>query len=336
MCAACLGGRCPTGRRPRGWPQAQRKLTSGPALRAKGVLDQMASKPSKRADERDEEASERGDAMPEHTVAPARRRPVVLVAVIICSVIMVGSILLPSLSAIVSGATRSSSANTAAASTSAADASSTEAATTATSYMDTLDGYYEPKATQLEDRLSEDSSDTAALINLANTYYTWGTTAASYVSSGDDQQHATDLLTKAMDAYDKYLEHDDAAAARTSRAMCQYYLGDVDGAKAALEELTGKVSSYAPAWVDLGTIYEAAGDTQSATSAYNKALEVDPGDTYGVKSTATSKLSALTSAATTGSATTDATETTGDAGSDAAADNSVGASDASATTAATN
>lgn len=261
----------------------------------------MAAKPSKRVDE----DKAREDAVPEHAVTPARRRPIVLIAVIVCSVIMVGSILLPSLSAIVSGARRSISASTAAA--------STEAATT-TSYRDKLDGYYQPKASQLEDRLSKDSSDTAALINLANTYYTWGATAVSRASSDDDRAHAKDLLAKAMGYYDSYLATDDAAAAHASRAMCQYYLGDVDGAKSALEELAGRVSSYAPAWVDLGTIYEAAGDTQSATNAYNKALEVDPSDTYGVKRTATSKLSSLTSASTSA-----ATTTTDEASTDTAA-----------------
>lgn len=227
------------------------------------------------------------DAEPRRTVKPSSRRPVVLVAVILVSIIMVGSILLPSLSAIVSGMQASSSSS----STDAAQAS--EAATTTNSYMDQLDSRYQSTADSLAAKLESNPNDAAALINLANTYLTWGDMAKNYASTDEENAHVTDLLQKAEGYYDTYLESNDAAAAHVNRALCQYYLGDTDGAIAALEKFVAATPDYAPAWANLGMIYQAKGDTEAATNAYNKALEVDPNDENGMKSYVTSQLQAL-------------------------------------------
>lgn len=234
------------------------------------------------------------------------RRPIVLVGVILVSVIMVGSILLPSLSAIVSGVSNTvgeASATTAAATT----AQTSEAATTtaANTMLDAVNSRYQGAVDSLESKVSANPSDAAALINLANSYFTWGSQARSYATTDDESAQVSDKFTKAMGYYDRYLAIEDANAAHVSRAMCQYYLGDVAGAQAALEQFCARVADYAPAWADLGTIYQASGDTQKATDAYGKALSADPEDKYGLKSTVNSKLSALT-AASTASATTDA------------------------------
>ena len=250
----------------------------------------MASKAKK--DNRETASSE--DEHTERVVNPASRRPLVLVAVILVSIIMVGSILLPSLSAIVSGMQASSSS---------ADSSSdgSEAATTS-SYMDELDSRYSSTVSSLESKLADNPDDAATLINLANNYLTWGDMARNYASTDDDQAHVTDLLQKAEGYYDQYLASNDANAAHVNRALCQYYLGDTDGAIAALEQFCSVTADYAPAWANLGMIYEDAGETDKATDAYNKALEVDPDDTCGMKSFVTSKLQSITSS----DATTDA------------------------------
>lgn len=249
----------------------------------------MASKAKKSDKEMD------ADEQSERAVNPASRRPFVLVAVILVSVIMVGSILLPSLSAIVSGMRASSSS-----SDSSQDAASaaTEAATTS-SYMDQLDSRYSSTASALESKLESNPDDAATLINLANNYLTWGDMARNYATTDDDQAHVKDLLEKAEGYYDRYLENNDANAAHVNRALCQYYLGDTDGAIAALDQFCQGVGDYAPAWANLGMIYGDAGETDKATDAYNKALEVDPDDTCGMKSFVTSKLQSITSSAAT-------------------------------------
>lgn len=241
------------------------------------------------------------DEQSERTVNPASRRPLVLVAVVLVSIIMVGSILLPSLSAIVSGMKASSS------SADGSDvASSDSAAATTSSYMDQLDSRYSATASSLESKLEANPDDAASLINLANTYLTWGDMARNYASTDDERAHVTDLLQKAEGYYDTYLASNDANAAHVNRALCQYYLGDTDGAIAALEQFCAGAADYAPAWANLGMIYEDAGETDKATDAYNKALEVDPDDTCGMKSFVTSKLQSITSSDA-------ATDTTADA-----------------------
>lgn len=255
----------------------------------------------------EKDAPEKDDAEKgEHLVTPSRRRPVVLVAVVACSIIMVGSILLPSLSSIVSGIRRSAAAATAAATTDAATTG--EAATTTNSKMDSIDSSYQAKVDALEAKLQDKPDDLASLINVANDYRDWGQAATKYSTSDDERAHASELLTKAMGHYDSYLALEDSSAARVSRAMCQYYQGDVDGAKAALLAVTQADGTYAPAWAQLATIYKAQGDTQAETDALNRALSVDPDDVYGVRSTVTQRLSALTAgSASTSAATPDAT-----------------------------
>lgn len=255
----------------------------------------------------EKDAPEKDDAEKgEHLVTPSRRRPVVLVAVVACSIIMVGSILLPSLSSIVSGIRRSAAAATATATTDAATTG--EAATTTNSKMDSIDSSYQAKVDALEAKLQDKPDDLASLINVANDYRDWGQAATKYATSDDERAHASELLTKAMGHYDSYLALEDSSAARVSRAMCQYYQGDVDGAKAALLAVTQADGTYAPAWAQLATIYKAQGDTQAETDALNRALSVDPDDVYGVRSTVTQRLSALTAgSASTSAATPDAT-----------------------------
>lgn len=267
---------------------------------------------------------------PKKTVKPGSRRPVVLVAVILCSIIMVGSILLPSLSAIVSGVNNSKQQAHAAAETAAAeaetadaattDAATTEAADTATAQstvLDNINSRYSGTVETLESKLSENSQDAATLINLANNYYQWASYAMRYASSDDEQQQVTDLLTKAEGYYDQYLALDDASTARAYRAMCQFYLGDPTGALAALEELVSQDATFAPGWANLGLVYQALGNTDKATEAYNKALSSDPTNKYGLQSTVNSQLSSLT--ASTGSADPSSATTSGGSLADALA-----------------
>ena len=133
--------------------------------------------------------------------------------------------------------------------------------------------------------------------------------AKNYASTDEENAHVTDLLQKAEDYYDTYLESNDAAAAHVNRALCRYYLGDSAGAISALEKFVAATPDYAPAWANLGMIYQETGDTNKAEDAYNKALEVDPNDENGMKSYVTSQLQSITSsadAATTGDASADA------------------------------
>lgn len=271
---------------------APAKLTSKQAKKA-------AKKAAKAAEKA--EAEKAAEVEDDRTSVPVARRSAVLVGVIFVSVIMVGSCLLPSLSAIISGIQNAQESSTTEAATSedastesSTDEAETEAETT-NSYMDSLDETYQPKVEALEAKLEENAEDKATLINLANTYLKWADTGRNYASSDADTEHVNELLTKAEGYYDSYLKLDNASAARVSRALCQYYLGETDAAIKALKEVAADDESYAPAWTNLGMIYEDTGDTDAAKEAYKKAIEVDPNDTYGLQSYASSQLSSIES-----------------------------------------
>ncbi len=287
---------------------AAEAAAEGAASEAEGAkVSKKAKKQMKKEAER--EAAEAAKKEAEEAKADASkklnvRRAVVLTGVILASVIMIGSCLLPSLSAIVSGIQNAATTEAETTESDTTEAESEEAETT-NSYMDDLDTRYEAIVEPLETKLESNAEDKATLINLANNYLTWGDSAQNYASTDEETEHVKELLNKAMGYYDSYLALDDASAAHVNRALCQYYLGDTSGAISALEEFCEGTSDYAPAWSNLGMMYEETGDTEKAKDAYNKALEVDPDDTCGVKSYASSQLSSLTEAETESAETTE-------------------------------
>lgn len=188
-----------------------------------------------------------------------------------------------------------------------------------------FDNMYEDTVADLESTVEQNPDDSASLLTLANDYYTWGSYVSMLATTDDETSHGLDLFGKAVERYDQYLglvgddtSSDDVNSARVSRAMCLYYQGQTDEALSALEELTQSSEdfSYAPAWADLGLLYEVQGQTDEARTAYEKAVELDPDDEQGAKSYAEERLSALDEAAEDG---TDGTDESSD-GTDASAD----------------
>lgn len=238
----------------------------------------------------------------------SKRHTGVLVAVIVFSVVMVSSMLLPSLSAIFGGGSTTASTTTAAATTGDAE---TEAATTSP-YNDNIakvDDTYASKVAGLEGSLEGDADNLATLINLGNDCFAWGYQVHSYAATDAETTHANELLNKAIGYYDRYLELNDAKEPQVNRALCQYYLGRGAEAVAALEDFTSRVADFAPAWANLGMMYQSAGETDAAKDAYTKALGSDPDDKYGLKSSVQKQLDGINedeTAATTEAATTSA------------------------------
>lgn len=226
------------------------------------------------------------------------RRALIVTGVVLASLIMALSILLPSLSAVIEGLTSSDDASTTAASTEAAtteDAATTEASTedAMQEYIDTVDERYSATVDTLKAKVEADATDKASIINLANTYYTWGTSVTNYATSDAQQEHVQELLQNAITYYDQYLALEDSNAVHVNRALCQYYLGDINSSIHALEDFCETVADYAPAWANLGMMYTSAGENDLALSAYNKALTVDPNDEYGLKSSIESQIETL-------------------------------------------
>ena len=159
--------------------------------------------------------------------------------------------------------------------------------------VETMDESYEGTVADLEAKVAENPDDTDSLLSLAQNCSSWGTSVLMLATTDDEVTHGNELLEKAVGYYDDYLEHEDSSSVRVSRALCLYYQGKTDEAATALEEVTTDYPDYAPGWYSLGALYEGQGKTDEAKAAYEKAVELDPDDEEGVKSSAESRLEAL-------------------------------------------
>ena len=238
------------------------------------------------------------------------------VALTVFAVLMALSMMLPSIAAIVnSGSGSDSSADSSQSQTSdsgSQDGSSSDDSSSSGSSdaVSQADDKYQPLVDALEQKLSSDSQNLATLLNLGKDYMAWGVTVRYSGTTDDATSHANELLEKAISYYDQYLALKDSGAVRVDRALCQYYEEETSEATAALEQLTQDMPDYGPAWANLGMLYEVAGNSDQAKSAYEKAQETDADDEYGAKTYATQRLSAMESAASSGSSSSDSTTTT--------------------------
>ena len=244
-------------------------------------------------------------------IGPAGKALIVLFAVL-----MALSLMLPSLSSIFSSSSSSSTSSeqtTSSDDPSSSDDSSSESSET--DYVAKADEKYGAQVTALEEKYASDPVNLATLLNLGKNYMTWGTYVRYFGSTDADTSHANELLSNAVKYYDEYLAIKDSDAVRVDKALCAYYQEDGTSALQQLKELTESAPDYGPAWANLGLLYEASGDEESAKAAYAKAQETDPNDEYGAKSYATQRLASLESS----NETDDSDES---ASEDAAADDS--------------
>lgn len=160
--------------------------------------------------------------------------------------------------------------------------------------VDYIDSQYTDYVADLESKLEGDPENAETLLATARACSSWGTSVLMLAATDDEQSHGTELVERALGYYDRYLELDNASDARTERAMCEYYLGDVETATADLEAVTNDDPEYALAWYDLGLLREAQGLSDEALAAYQKAVELDPDDEQGVGETAQARIDSLT------------------------------------------
>ena len=145
------------------------------------------------------------------------------------------------------------------------------------------------------ERLQADENNLAAILNLGQTYMNWGYSAISSSSTDDETAYSKSLLTTSMEYFDRYLELNDSATVKIDRALAQYYAGDTDAAIKALEKVCEEYPENPLAQAQLGYLYESQYDTEKATEAYRKAVELDADEQYGVKSYANQRIIALNS-----------------------------------------
>lgn len=160
--------------------------------------------------------------------------------------------------------------------------------------MDQVDQTYGTAAKQLLAQYQADSSNPSALLNLANGYYDWGAAALQFAKDEAGNKHVADLYRQALNYYDSYLQNNpDSKSVQVDRAISIFYTGDHATATSTLEAFVQKNPDFGPAWANLGVFYESDGKKDQAKEAYQKAIDVDPNDTYQVKTFAQQRLNEL-------------------------------------------
>lgn len=160
--------------------------------------------------------------------------------------------------------------------------------------MTHVDANYASVVEQLQAQYDSDPSNPSALLQLANGYFDWGVAARGVGATDEDDAHVVDLFNQAIARYDDYLEQNpDSKSVEVDRAISIFYAGDRDRAIAELESFTAEDGSFGPAWANLGMFYETEGRTDEAIAAYERAIESDSSDAYGVKDYAQQHLDAL-------------------------------------------
>ncbi|MBM6754991.1 tetratricopeptide repeat protein [Collinsella tanakaei] len=160
--------------------------------------------------------------------------------------------------------------------------------------MTHVDANYEGTVEQLQAQYDADPSNPSALLQLANGYFDWGAAALQVAETDEDNAHVVDLFNQAIARYDDYLaDNPDSKSVEVDRAICIFYTGDTDRAIATLEDFVAADDSFGPAWANLGMFYENAGRTDDARGAYERAIEADADDAFGVRTYAQGRLDAL-------------------------------------------
>lgn len=228
----------------------------------------------------------------------------VKVVIVIFAVIMVLAMMLPSFVSVMQSnqqaaqqqeqqsqdSTDSSDSSSSDSSDSSDDSTDTASLEGVPENLQSLASQYSGTVSTLENKLKDDPNNLAALLNLAHDYMNWGYSAISQSTTDEETSYSQGLLQQAIGYFDRYLELNDANSAKVDRALCQYYSGDTDAAREALEQITQDAPDFAPAWANLGMIYEREGDTDKAENAYQQASDNDPDDEYGAKSFAEQRL----------------------------------------------
>lgn len=223
-----------------------------------------------------------------------RRAQVIVLAAAAVIVVAIAAVVFSG--ALTPGAANGTADSTSQVADGAADGSSQAAGQAVSSEHDMthVDANYASVIEQLQAQYDSDPSNPSALLQLANGYFDWGVAARGVGATDEDDAHVVDLFNRAIARYDDYLEQNpDSKSVEVDRAISIFYAGDRDRAIAELESFTAADGSFGPAWANLGMFYETEGRTDEAIAAYERAIESDSSDAYGVKDYAQQHLDAL-------------------------------------------
>lgn len=233
----------------------------------------MPSKPTKKSSKPRQNAQKAPDKKKGGLSTPAK------VLIVVFAVLMALSLMLPSLAAVFNVATGNTQG---------------DQTITAEDLVNAVNEQYSSQVEDLQSQLADDPDNDDLRKQLADAEMGWAAALSYYGTTDQETLDAYDHAKAARDDYDAYLkDNPDDDEVLTSRAMSSYYAGDTDEAVSELEQITSSSPDYAPAWANLGMLYEVKGETEKATEAYQTAVEKDPDDEAGAKSYAQGRLDSI-------------------------------------------
>lgn len=158
-----------------------------------------------------------------------------------------------------------------------------------------INAMYEDTVVDLEAKVEANPEDAESLLSLAQNCREWGTMLTYISTVEEDAAKGEELIQRALGYSEQCLELQDSAEARFEKAMCERQLDDDASAMVELGEITTNYPDYAPAWLQLGSLYEAQGMTEEAAAAYQSAIDADADGEQGVKENAEQYLERLQS-----------------------------------------
>ena len=259
--------------------------------RAAGMKSAASHRRQQHAQKLQEEQDKRRPKSPEQQ-AKDRKKKWFEVGVVVFGILMALGMMLPSLAPIFSHQAQQQSekeaqdqAQKSKDKNKDADASSNTSDTSSSSSTSSAQDEFSALIDKYEARLKKDDHDLAALLNLGNAYFARGQVALGKAQSDSDKQKVAQFFAKAQSYFDAYLALKDSKAVHVNKAMCAFYQGDAASAQQQIQSILDQ-GDYAPAWVNLGIIYELQGKKDEAQSAFQKAKDADEHNEYGIASLA--------------------------------------------------
>lgn len=154
---------------------------------------------------------------------------------------------------------------------------------------------YKPQVDALSKVVASEPTSYTPLVSLANKYFDWAkaVSQASQTSTSAAVTAST-LWISAKDTYAKALKVKPGESPVTiDYAIATFYSGDTAGAIAIAVPVTKSDPTFAQAWVNLGTFYEASGENAKAIAAYERYVALDPQDKQGNLKFAKGQITAL-------------------------------------------
>lgn len=162
--------------------------------------------------------------------------------------------------------------------------------------IEKVDERFEPDLIDMDKALERDPSDKDTLLKAGEACLSWGSYVRMLATVDAEVSHANEILERGVGYFDRLIAIEPSDEASMNRAMCKFYEGDTSNAIQALEQLTTDSPEYAPAWANLGMLYESANRADEARAAYQSAIDLDADDKAGARSYAQSRLDAMTAA----------------------------------------